>query len=109
MAGVLQTAFQIHILEWKFFIFKTSLKCTSNSSIGLDNGLLPVRSQAIIWTNTGIWSIVPLGTNFSENFNRDSNIFIEADAFQNVICHMAAIFSRPQGVKGVIDDNISMA
>ena len=34
--------------------------------IGLDNDLSPGWSQAIIWTNTGILLIVPLGTNFSE-------------------------------------------
>ena len=34
--------------------------------IGSDNGLLPGRHQAIIWTNAGIWIIGPLGTNFSE-------------------------------------------
>ena len=35
-------------------------------SIGSDNGLSPGRRQAIIWTNAGILSIGPLGTNFSE-------------------------------------------
>ena len=34
--------------------------------IGLDNGLSPGRRQAIIWTNAGILSIGPLGTNFNE-------------------------------------------
>ena len=34
--------------------------------IGSDNGLLPGRHQAIIWTNDGILLIGPLGTNFSE-------------------------------------------
>ena len=34
--------------------------------IGSDNGLLPDRRQAIIWTNAGILLIGPLGTNFSE-------------------------------------------
>ena len=33
--------------------------------IGSDNGLSPVRRQAIIWTNGGILLIGPLGTNFS--------------------------------------------
>ena len=31
-----------------------------------DNGLLPGRRQAIIWTNAGILLTEPLGTNFSE-------------------------------------------
>ena len=34
--------------------------------IGSDNGLLPGRCQAIIWTNAVILLIAPLGTNFSE-------------------------------------------
>ena len=34
--------------------------------IGSDNGLLPGRRQANIWTNAGILLIQPLGTNFSE-------------------------------------------
>ena len=36
------------------------------TNIGSDNGLLPGRRQAIIWTNAGILLIGPLGTNFSE-------------------------------------------
>ena len=36
------------------------------TTIGSDNGLLPKRRQAIIWTNAGILLIGPLGTNFSE-------------------------------------------
>ena len=34
--------------------------------ISSDNGLSPERRQAIIWTNSGILLIWPLGTNFSE-------------------------------------------
>ena len=34
--------------------------------IGSDNGLSPGRCHTIIWTNAGILSIWPLGTNFSE-------------------------------------------
>ena len=33
--------------------------------IGSDNGLSPGRRQTIIWTNTGILLVGPLGTNFS--------------------------------------------
>ena len=36
------------------------------TTIGSDNGLLPGRRQAIIWTNAGIVLIGPLGTNFIE-------------------------------------------
>ena len=34
--------------------------------IGSDNGMSPGRRQAIIWNNTGLLLIEPLGTNFSE-------------------------------------------
>ena len=35
-------------------------------SIGSDNGLAPVRRQAITWTNADLLSIGPLGTYLSE-------------------------------------------
>ena len=37
-------------------------------SIGSNNGLLPGRCQAIIWTNAGILLIGPLGANFTGIF-----------------------------------------
>ena len=41
--------------------------CVSKLTIiGSDNGLLPDRPQAIIWTNAGLLLIGPLRTNFSE-------------------------------------------
>ena len=65
--------------------------------IGSDNGLSPGRRQAIIWTNAGILLIGPLGTNFSEIFIK-MDIFIQENAFENVVWKMAAILSRPQCV-----------
>ena len=45
----------------------THIICVSKLTIiGSDNGLLPDRRQAIIWTNAGILLIGPMGTNFSE-------------------------------------------
>ena len=41
--------------------------CVSKLTIiGSDNGLSPNRRKAIIWTNAGLLSIGPLGTNFAE-------------------------------------------
>ena len=69
------------------------------TTIDIDNGLLPGRRQAIIWTNAGILLIGPLGINFSE-------ILIEIhfhwrNAFQNVVCEMLSISSRLQCINHV--------
>ena len=45
---------------------ETHLCVRGLTSIGSDNGLSPGRRQAIIWTDAGISSIRPQGTNFSE-------------------------------------------
>ena len=44
----------------------THICVTKLTTIGSNNGLPPVRRQAIIWTNAGILLIGPLGTNFNE-------------------------------------------
>ena len=44
----------------------THIRVGKLTIIGSDNGLSPGRHQAIIWTNTGILLIWPLGTNFNE-------------------------------------------
>ena len=44
----------------------TPIRASNLIVIGSNNGLLPGRRQAIIWTNAGILLIVPLGTNFNE-------------------------------------------
>ena len=66
--------------------------------IGSDNGLSPDRRQAIIWTNAGILLIGPLGTNFSEILIEIQTFFIEENTFENVVCEMLFISSRPQCV-----------
>ena len=64
------------------------------TTIGSDNGLPPGRHQAIIWSNAGMLLSSTLGTIFSEK--RNWYIFIQANAFENVVWKMAAILSRPQ-------------
>ena len=60
---------------------------------GSDDGLAPGRRQAIIWTNAAVLLIRTLGTNFSDILS-EINIF--SNAFENVVCEMASIFSRPE-------------
>ena len=47
------------------------------------------------------WNIVnwTLGSKLQWNFNRNSNIFIQENAIENIVCEMASILSRPQCVK----------
>ena len=46
-------------VEWHIWVCDLTI-------IGSDNGLLPGRCQAMIWTNAEILLIGPLGTNFNE-------------------------------------------
>ena len=38
---------------------------------------------------------------FQWHFNRNSNIFVQENAVENVVCEMASILSRPQWVKSM--------
>ena len=73
--------------------------CVSKLTIiGSHNGLLAGRRQAIIWTNAGILLIELFGAN-KVNFIGNSNIFIQENVHENVVCEMASILSRHQCVK----------
>ena len=64
--------------------------CVSRLTIiGSDNGLALARHQDIIWTNAGIFSIGPFGTNFSEMLN------VQANSFKNVVWKWRPFFSGP--------------
>ena len=66
-----------HITHWG----RVPLCAGKLTIIGSDNGLLPGRRQAIIWTNAAVLLIGPLGTNFSE-------ILIEIYTFWFTKMHM---------------------
>ena len=89
----------INMLRLEHYWGRVTHICLSKLTIiGSDNVLSPGRHQAIIRTNAGILLIGPLGTNFSEMLIK-TNIFIEENTFESVVCEMAAILSRPQCVK----------
>ena len=60
-------------------------------SIGSDNGLPPIRRQAIIWTNAGLLSIGPLGINLSEILIKIQN-FLFQNAYDNIVCKKGGHF-----------------
>ena len=57
---------------------------------GSDNGLSPVRRQAITLANTDLLSIEPFGTNLSEIWIEIQH-FLLKNAFENIDCEMASI------------------
>ena len=61
----------------------THISVSKRTIIGSDNGLSPGRRQAIIWINVEILLI--------GNLNRNSYIFIQENASENVVWKMAAI------------------
>ena len=63
--------------------------CVSKLSIiSSDDGLSPSRRQAIIWTNAGLLLI---GPKLQWNLNQISYIFIQENAFENVVWKMPSI------------------
>ena len=64
------------------------------ANINSDNGLPPVWCQAIIWTIAHLLS----NNKLQWNFNHNTKILNQEIVFENVICEMAAILSRPQWV-----------
>ena len=49
----------------------------------------------------------PLGTNW--NFNQIYNIFIQENAFESIVCEMAAILSRPQTINAGLADDLPLS
>ena len=77
----------------------THIRVSNLTIIGSDNGLSP-RSAPTRYLNQW-WNIVnwTLRNKLQWNFNRNSNIFINKNAFEDVVCEMVSILSRPQCVK----------
>ena len=75
--------------------------CICNQTIiGSDNGLSPGRRQATISTQPmpEYWTL-RLRNKLQWNLNRNSYIFGQENAFENVVSKMVAILSRPLCVK----------
>ena len=71
--------------------------------ISSDNGLSPGRRQTIIWTNTGILLMGPLGTNFSVILIEIHTFPFKKIHFETVVCEMTAILSGPQYVEDYLN------
>ena len=65
--------------------------------IGSDNGLPPARHQAI----NQCWNIANWTARNKLKFSTEFSIFIQENAFENVVCEMASILSRLQCAKTV--------
>ena len=74
------------------------------------------RQWLVAWTAPShylnqSWNIVnwTLGNKLQWNCNRNSNIFIEENTFENVVCEMLFISSRPQSVKKTINLHVNLS
>ena len=54
------------------------------------------RRHAIIKTNSGLFLIGPLGTNFRENLKRNKEFFIQKNVIGNVVCKNGGHLCRPR-------------
>ena len=69
------------------------------TNTGSGNGFSPLRRQSIIWTDDGLLSIRLHGTCPNEILFLNSKVFIQKYAYESVVCKIATILSRSQGVK----------
>ena len=61
----------------------TCIGISNLAIIGLDNGMLPIQCQAIIWNNAG--SLEP-GKQIPVNFYQNITTLIQENEFENVVC-----------------------
>ena len=76
-------------------------------STGSDNGLSPLRRQAITWTNAALLSIGLLGTNFNEIWIRILSFSFKKMHLKMPSANMVATLSRGRWVKSVCEYEIS--
>ena len=97
------------VVKWNFRILSDKLQTPLSlvphiyaqvnwASIGSANGLLPVQHQAITWTNAGLLSIWPQGTNFSEIAITIKNFSFTKYMCETDFCAMTVILSRSRWV-----------
>ena len=71
------------------------------------NGLSPVQHQAIIRINEDLFSFVSLGKKTLVKFESHSDIYIQENVFDNLVCKMAAVLSFYLGLN-VLTDNLNL-
>ena len=85
------------------------MRSVNRVSIGSGNRLSPVWCQAITWNNAAIWI---LRNKRQWNSNRNSYIFIDENAFENVVCEITAVLYKGGGGRGElkqINNNMSVS
>ena len=79
ISDILGTCLTAHTSSLTHWGRATHICVSKLTIIGSDNGLSPSRRQPIIWTNWTLWNKIQW------NFNRNPYIFIQENAFENVI------------------------
>ena len=86
-----------HVIEFTHCGQMMNICVSKLTIIGSDNGLLPGRHQAIIWTNAGIL-LRPFETNFSEILIEIYTFTFKKIHLKMLFWKMAAILSQSQCV-----------
>ena len=71
-------------------------------NIGSGKGLAPIRRQAITWTTVHVLSNGLSEKKNQWNSNKYTKLFIQENAFENVVCEIAAILSRWDELRATI-------
>ena len=110
--ALLSTAIRKVVYDWTLNLLRHPIPCLNSSppsaaymrrriyvsvnqvNIDSDNGLLPIRHQAIIQTSAGLLSIGPLGINFGKISIEIQNFSLMKMYLKILSVKMAAILSR---------------
>ena len=94
--------FSIPVAKIPRCIFGVNLVILAQIHSKLSHGQAKIPSHYL----NQCWNIVnwTLGNKVQWNFKQNSNIFIQENALEDVICEMASILSRPQWVKNIGQD-----
>ena len=77
----------------------THIGVSELTNIGSDNGLSAGRRRAIIWPSLTHIVNLNIGNTIQWNLKGNTLIFAQENAFDNVVCEIAAILPRPQCIK----------
>ena len=81
----------LHLWDWHLKVKQIVAYWTGSGNVCSLFGAMPLPEPIQCWLIANL----PHGNRLQWNLNRNTNIFFHENAFQNVVCRMAAILFRP--------------